>query len=63
MIKMKFLVLTALLLSTVAPSFADEPKPELPGWMREGKVIQARELAVVFQSIAYATCYATTKHA
>lgn len=48
---MKLFLLTALLLSTVPSSFADEPKPELPGWMREGKVIQARELAVVFEGI------------
>lgn len=61
MMKMKLLLLTALLLSTVTPSFADEPKPELPGWMREGKVIQARELAVAFQSIAFVACYATSK--
>jgi hypothetical protein len=60
---MKSLLLMALLLMTVAPSLADNSRSELSGWMREGKVVQARELSVAFQSFVSLTCYATSQNA
>ncbi|MBB6054046.1 hypothetical protein [Armatimonas rosea] len=60
---MKTLLLIALLLMTTTPSFADDSNSERPGWMREGKVVQARELSVAFQGFVYLTCYATSQSA
>ena len=48
---------------TTAPSFADDSNSERPGWMREGKVVQARELSVVVQAFVYFTCNATSQSA